>query len=86
MITLKQVPFPSREQFEDLLQQQVEVHPGESVAFRDLPVAMKIPDMLLADWNSVAEQIQWTLGEVLLYLAVQGTIRVIEQAECAENN
>ena len=86
MITLKQVPFPTRAQFHDLLQRQVDVDPGENVAFRDLSVAMEIPDMLLEDWNSVAEQARWTLGDVLLYLAVQGTIRVIEQAEARENN
>ena len=83
-----QVPFPPWAEFEARVTADLEVDPGESATFVYAPVLLELPEAFVKDCEAAAARMgkEWTIGRVLSYLVLQGTLRLAEQAHQRETS
>lgn len=57
----------------------LDLEPGEDAHSVELPTTLRLPGVMVLDFDRAAKQAGWTLGQLLSFLVVQGTLRVVEK-------
>jgi len=66
-------------EWEHTVEERLLVEPADDVRSVDAPTALRLPGVLVLDYNRAAQEVGWTLGQFLSFLVVQGAMRVVEK-------
>lgn len=80
-LKLVQAQFPTLADFQREVERELEVAPGEQAKFVGMPTMVSLPDVVLLDFDQIAERLGWSLGQLIGYFAFRGVITVVQEAE-----
>lgn len=67
------------QEWERVVEAHLEAERSGDARSVDASTALRLPGVLIVDYNRAAQEVGWTLGQFLSFLVVQGAMRVIEK-------